>query len=68
MPQFRVDLFSIDSEDESRDIQFSTLVDATLNEDAVVKAKAVQRKERPAIHPADTWAWTAYKTAEKSAL
>ena len=65
MPQYKVELLSIDSEDESKDIQFCTFVDADNSDDAVAKAKSIQKIERPDINPADTWCWITHETAER---
>jgi len=65
MPRYKVELLSIDRKDESNDIQFFTFVDASNLNDAVSKAKAIQKIQRPDINPADTWCWVPYETAEK---
>lgn len=65
MPSYKVHLSSIDRTDDSNDIEFTTFVEADNNDDAVQKAKAVQKVERPGISVVDTWYWSAYETAEK---
>lgn len=65
MPCYKVELLSIDRKDESKDIQFYTFVEATDSNDAVSKAKEIQKIQRPDLNPADTWCWVSYETAEK---
>lgn len=64
MPQYKVALESIDRQDETKDIHFSTFVVAASSDEAIEKAKLIQKAEK-AINPADTWLWSAYETAEE---
>ena len=66
MPQYRVELSTINTEDESKDIGFSTLVVADNRQDAISKAKEIQQQERPELHPSKVWAWSSYETSERS--
>lgn len=67
MPRYKVELLSVSRDDESKDVQFVTYVEAADTDDAVRKAKDVQKKERPELNAADTWFWFPYETAEKPA-
>lgn len=67
MPRFRVELVSVDPIDDSHDIQFSTIVEASNEHDAVAAAKKVQSAERPELRKQDIWAWFPYETAEDQA-
>jgi len=67
MPRYKVELLSVSRDDESKDVQFITYVEASNTDDAVRKAKDVQKKEKPEVHAADNWFWFAYETAEKPA-
>lgn len=64
MPQYKVALESIDRQDETKDINFSTFVVADSSDEAIEKAKVIQKTEKD-INPADTWFWSAYETAEE---
>lgn len=64
MPQYKVTLESIDRQDETKDIQFSTFVVADSRDEAIEKAKVIQKAEKN-INPADAWCWSAYETAEQ---
>jgi hypothetical protein len=70
MTRYKVELLSIDvkSEESKKDIQFFTFVDANDENDAVAKAKEIQKVQRPNIIPANTWFWSSYETAEKGGV
>jgi hypothetical protein len=64
MPRYKVELFSIDRNDESKDIEFVTFVDAPDQESARLKAKEYQKLKKPEINVADNWSWSVSETAE----
>lgn len=64
MKKFKVELLSIDRTNETKDIQYTTFVEAENKDGAISRAKDNQKKDRPDINPADTWFWCAYETYE----
>ena len=65
MQQYKVELISIDRKDETKDVHFTTFVEADNSDSAIETAKLVQNNQMPEINIADTWMWFAYETAEK---
>lgn len=61
MLKFHVDLHSIDPEDGSQDVKFSTIVTAEDEEGAKQEAKSVLKKEKPELNPPNTWAWSVFE-------
>lgn len=65
MPQYRVELASIDPNDKSKDIYYSQLVVANNSDEAINKAKLLQMEKKPELLSSRVWAWSAYETAER---
>lgn len=68
MPRHKVELLSVSQDDESKDIQFVTYVEAYDTNDAIHKAKEIQKREKPEINVADNWFWFSYETSEKQKI
>lgn len=64
--KYKVELGFIDSIDESKDVFWSTYIEAESCEEAVEIAKKVQTKERPDLNPIDRWFWIAFETNEEA--
>ncbi|MCF6255036.1 MAG: hypothetical protein L3J98_09895 [Gammaproteobacteria bacterium] len=62
--KYRVHLETIDPDNEEQDIHYSTLVEATNENEAIEIAKDRQGEESPELPRSKTWAWHAYKTNE----
>lgn len=65
MPRYRVQLTSVDREDDAKDVLFDTVIEASDKDDAKSKAMDVQKLERPDIQFGSTWSWFVYETAGK---
>jgi len=61
MLKFHVDLHSVDPEDGSHDVKFSTIVNAENEEGAKQEAEAALKKEKPELSPPDSWQWSVYE-------
>jgi len=61
MLKFHVDLHSVDPEDGSEDVKFSTIVNAENAEGAKQEAQSILKKEQPDLNPPDSWVWSIYE-------
>lgn len=63
--QFKVEIVSVDSDDERRDVSFFAYVEAPSQEKAIEIAKELHSKINPHLPPGSRWAWFAYATNEQ---
>lgn len=61
MLKFHVDLHTVNSEGESDEVKFSSIVNAENSESAKQQALSQLKKEQPELTPPDAWQWTIYE-------
>lgn len=62
--RYKVELGFKDSNDDSKNVFYSTYVEADNYDEAVKLAKKLQTRERPDLKTTDRWFWSAYETCE----
>jgi hypothetical protein len=63
--QFKVEIVSVDRDNERRDVSFFAYVEAPSQEEAIEIAKDQHSTANPDLPPGFRWAWFAYATNEQ---